>query len=226
MLAVRDLPAQRPVVQLRLEDDHGIGIPDRGGQEPLRVGGGGRDRHLHAGRVHVVGLGRVVVQLGRAHPAPVGHPNRQRELHLPARAPAVAPDVRDQLVESRVAERVVLHLADRPPAGHAEPDRGAHDPGLGERRVDAPVGPEAVAQPRRRSEDASGAPHVLAHDHDVLVALELDLEAVVDRLDERQLTHRAPSAARPGRRRTTWADSRTCGRRRARRRPAAPLRPR
>jgi hypothetical protein len=38
-------------------------------------------------------------------------------------------------------------------------------PALGERRVDAAVGAEAVAQPRRRSEDAAGAADVLAHDH-------------------------------------------------------------
>ena len=85
--------------------------------------------------------------------------------------------MRDQLVEARVAEGVVLHLAHRPQAGHAEPDRGAEDPGLRERRVDAAVGAEAVAQAGRRAEDAAGAPDVLAHDQHVVVALQLDVEA-------------------------------------------------
>ena len=48
----------------------------------------------------------------------------------PPRAPAVAADVRDQLVQRRVRERVVLHLDDRPPAGHARarPRRRASPP--------------------------------------------------------------------------------------------------
>ena len=135
------------------------------------------------------------MQLGRAHAAAVGHADRDRELHRPARAPAVAPDVRDQLVEARVAERVVLHLADGPPAGHAEPDRGAEDPGLGERRVDAAVRRRSgrAARPsrgRRRRRGRRPRPGPCTF----VVALQLDVEAVVDRLDERaaQLTEDPP----------------------------------
>ena len=117
------------------------------------------------------------MQLGRAHAAAVGHPHHERELHRAAGAPAVAPDVRDQLVEARVREGVVLHLAHRPPAGHAEADRGAEDPGLCERRVDAAVRAEAVAQPGGGAEDAARAADVLAHHHHVGIALELDVEA-------------------------------------------------
>ena len=84
------------------------------------------------------------MQLRRAHAAAVGHPYDQRELHRPARPPAVPADVRDQLVEARIREGVVLHFAHRPPAGHAESDRGPEDPGLRERRVHAAVGAELV----------------------------------------------------------------------------------
>src|SRR5205823_5168325 len=126
---------------------------------------------------------------GRANAAAVRHPDRDRELHLPARPPAIATDVRDQLVEARVAERVVLHLADGPPAGHAEAYGGAEDAGLGERRVEAAVGPEPVAEARRSAEDAAGATDVLAEHHHVRVALELRVERVVDGLDERQRSH-------------------------------------
>src|SRR5206468_1593233 len=101
---------------------------------------------------------------------------------LPARPPAVAADVRDQLIEAGVGERVVLHLANRAPTREAEPDGGAQDPGLGERRVDAAVGAEAVAQPGRGAEDTAGAPDILAHHHDGVVTRELDMERVVDRL--------------------------------------------
>ena len=127
VLALGHLAAGGAVDELRLEDHDRVGIADRRGQQPLRVGRRRRDRDLDAGRVHVVGLGRVVVQLGRAHAAAVRHPDRERELHPAAGAPPVAADVGDELVEARVAERVVLHLAHRPPARHAQADRGAED---------------------------------------------------------------------------------------------------
>ena len=215
VLAVRHLAALGPVDELRLEDHDRIGVADRGREQPLRVRGRRRDRDLDPGRVDVVGLGRVVVQLGRAHAAAVGHPDRDRERHRPARAPAVAADVGDQLVEAGIRERVVLHLADGPEARHAEPDRRAEDPGLGERRVDAAVGAEAVAQARSRAEDAAGAADVLAQHQHVRVALHLDVQGVVDRLDEQQLTHRGSSAARRDRARTTRAGRRARARRRA-----------
>ena len=194
MLPVRDVAAQRPVVELRLEHDDRIRVADGGGEEPLRVGRSGRNRHLHAGRVDVVGLGRVVVELRRAHPAAVGHPDHERKGHLPAGTPAVAAHVRDELIEARVRERVVLHLADGPEPRHAEPDRGAEDASLGERRVHAAVGTEAVAEPCRGAEDPSRPTHVLTHDEHRGIPLELDVEAVVDRLDDRELSHGVPSS--------------------------------
>ncbi len=151
------------------------------------------------------------MKLRRTHAAPVGHPYRDRELHRPAGAPPVAAHVRDQLVEARVAERVVLHLADGAEPGHAQADRAAQDAGLGERRVDAAIGPEAVEQTGGGAEDAARAAHVLAHHHDRVVARELDVQAVVDRLDDEEISQlrlRGCAAARQIRRRTTRADSR------------------
>jgi pyruvate/2-oxoglutarate/acetoin dehydrogenase E1 component len=43
----------------------------------------------------------------------------------------VPPDVRDELVEARIRERVVLHLRHGPPARHAQADGGTEDPGFG-----------------------------------------------------------------------------------------------
>ena len=107
--------------------------------------------------------------------------------------------MRDQLVEARIGERVVLHLDDRPPTRHAQADRRAEHARLGERRVDAPVGAEAVAQPGGGAEDAAGTADVLTEHHHVVVTCELGVQRVVDRLDERQLSHGACSPA--GRRR-------------------------
>src|SRR6266850_417175 len=118
------------------------------------------------------------------------------------------PDVRDQLIETGVGERVVLHLADGTPTGHAEPDCGAEDARFRERSVEATVGPEPVTQSRSGTKDAACTADVLAHHHHGRVTLQLDMEAVVDRLDDRTLSQ-ACLAARRDRSRTTQADRRT-----------------
>ncbi len=202
MLAFRHLAAGRAVHELRLEHDHGIWIADRRREQSLRVCRRRGDRHLHAGRVHVVGLGRIVVQLGRADAAAVRHPQRDRELHLTPRPPAVAADVVDQLVEAGIRERVVLHLADGAPSGHAQPDRRAEDPRLRQRRVDAAVGTEPVEEPCGRPEDTAGPADVLAHHQYRAVPCQLGVQAVVHRLDERQLSQANPHAASAAGRRT------------------------
>ena len=159
------------------------------------------------------------MQLGRAHTAAVRHAHDEGKLHLAAGPPPVAPHVRDQLVEAGIREGVVLHLAHGAPARHAEPDGGAEDARLGERRVEAAVRSEAVAQSCGRSEDAARTADVLAHHHHRRVTLELDVEAVVDRLDDGTLSQ-ACLAARRDRSRTTRADRRAHSRTAARRRPA------
>ena len=120
---------------------------------------------LTPGRVHVVRLGRVVVQLRRAHAAAVRHAHDDRELHLPAGAPAVAADVGDQLVEARIREarRTASRTRGASPAMH-RPTARAEDARLGERRVDAAVRAEALAQPGGGAEHAAGAADVLADD--------------------------------------------------------------
>ena len=106
----------------------------------------------------------------------------------------VAADVRDQLVEARIRERVVLHLDHRAPARHAQSDRGAEHARLGERSIDAAVGAEPVEQPGRGAEDAAGTADILAEHEHVVVTRELRMERVVHSLDERQVSHGEGSA--------------------------------
>ena len=223
---VRDLLLLGAVVELRLEDDDRVGVADSGREEPLRVGRRRRDRDLDPGRVHVVRLRRVVVELRRPDAPAVGHADRERNADRPARAPPVAADVVDELVERGVAEGVVLHLAHGAPAREAQADRRPEDPRLRERRVDAAVGAEALLQTGSGAEDAPEPSDVLAHDQDRRVALHLDVERVVHRLDEEPLSHRAPAGARRGRPQARAAVPRTRARTQARRRLAAPPRPR
>jgi hypothetical protein len=99
----------------------------------------------------------------------------------------------DQLVERRVAERVVLHLHHGAPAGHAEADRGSEDSRLGERGVDAALGTEPVLKARGGTKDPAELADVLSHHEDGRVALHLDVQRVVHRLDEQELAHEPAS---------------------------------
>ena len=56
-------------------------------------------------------------------------------------------------------------------------------------------GAEALLEPGGRAKDAAELPDVLAHDHDRVVALHLDVERVVHGLDEESLAHGATSVA-------------------------------
>ena len=217
--------------ELRFEDDDGVRGADRGRQQSLRVGRSGRHGDLHRG-VRVVRLRRVVVELGRSHASAVGHSNHEREAHLAAGPPAVAPHVRDELVEAGIRERVVLHLDHRAPAGHAEADSGSEYPGLGERRVDTAVRPEAVAQPGGRAEHSAEAPDVLAEHEHRLVPGKLDVQRVVDRLDEEEVArghrcgvHRCTLRSSSRSRASEAEDPHTHGQRRARGHPEARPRP-
>ena len=112
------------------------------------AGVGGR-HDAQAGGVGEVGLGRLGVVLDGADAAAVG--DADGDGHGDAALVAVAElgDLRDDLVEGGVDEAVELDLADGAVAAQGEPDRGADDARLGERRVDHPAVAEVVpAAPR------------------------------------------------------------------------------
>ena len=66
MLALGNVTPLAAIDELRLEHDDRVGVANCGSEQAFCVGRIRRDRDLHTRRVHVVGLGRVVVELGRA----------------------------------------------------------------------------------------------------------------------------------------------------------------
>src|SRR5213079_2244553 len=104
-------------------------------------------------------------------------------------------------------------------------DRRAEDPCLGERRVEAAIRPEPVAQSCRCAKHTARATDVLADDEHGRIALELDVERVVDRFDNREISHRGSSGARPDQMQMTRADRHTHARTEAPDQPAALPRP-
>ena len=123
------------------------------------------------GGVGEVGLGRLGVVLDRADAAAEGHADGQGHGDPPFVAVAQLGHLRDDLVEGGIDEAVELDLAHRPVAAHGQPDRGPDDPGLGQRRVDHAAVAEVLLQSLGDPEDAAQLPDVLAHEHDLGVAL-------------------------------------------------------
>src|SRR5690606_25019649 len=119
-------------------------------------------------------------------------------------------DVRDDLLEGRVAEGVELHLDDRAEPLHRQADREAGDPGLGQRGVEAALLAEVAGEPVGDPEDAAEAADVLAEDQDVLVGGEGVAQGPVERPGEGDLAHRVASVILSSSR-TISACSRSCG---------------
>src|SRR5262249_44438891 len=94
-----------------------------------------------------------------------------------------------------------LNLADGLESLRRHADAQAADQKLGERRVDDPLRPEALLQPGGRTEHAAVDADILAEHDDVLVVRHRAGERQVDRLDERELRHRALAPAPPAGRR-------------------------
>ncbi len=112
-----------PVQPLGLHEDDRVVGGDGGAQQPVGVGDGGRGDDVQTGRGHVVGLGGVAVVLHAADAAAVGDAHGDRHGQRAAGAVAHLRDVRDELLERRVGERVELHLHDRPQPVHGHADR-------------------------------------------------------------------------------------------------------
>ena len=78
-------------------------------------------------------------------------------------------ELRGDLVERGEDEPVELDLADRAEAAHREPDRGADDARLGERRVEHALVAELGLEALGDAEDAAERADVLAHEQHLLV---------------------------------------------------------
>ena len=119
--------------------------------------------------------------------------DRHRDGHGAAGAVAHLGDVRGDLLESGVGERVELHLGHGPEARHAQPHAEADDPRLREGGVEAAVVAIGRGQAVGDPEDAAGHPHVLAEDEHVRVGGDGVRERPVERGGKGDGAHRTSS---------------------------------
>lgn len=102
--------------------------------------------------------------LHAADPAGVGHPDDHGQLEGAPRTVMHLGHVADDLFEGRVGEGIELHLDDGPHAVHRHAHGHAHDPGFGQRGVEAALFAEGIHEAVGDAEDTAQAADVLAED--------------------------------------------------------------
>ncbi len=189
LVPVGDLPRHRAVDTFRLEEHHGVFVMDRGEEETLRVGGGGRDHDLQARRVGEVGLGALGVVETSLDPAAIRGPNDDMAGVLATGSVPELCELAHDLVERGIDEIEELDLGDglEPIEGHA--DRSPDDPGLGERSIEDPVLTKLLQQTLGRAEHPTVHTDVLAEEENVRVVAHRLLKAAINGLDQRQFGH-------------------------------------
>src|ERR1700677_896150 len=170
-----------PVPALRLEEDDRIGTRDGLEQEGGCVRWRGRRDDPEAWRVRVVRLGGITVVLDTADGAAVRDAHHDGQAHPAPGAVAQLGQVAGYLLERRVSERVELHLDHGDQAVHGHADRGADDPGLGQRGIKDPFLAEPRGQAVGHPEHSAEGPDILAEDEYPRVVLEGGAEGRVQR---------------------------------------------
>ncbi len=175
------------VAALGLVEDHRVVALDGLLDHPVGVLGVGAEHHAQPEGVREVGLVGLAVVLDRADAATHGDADDDGHLDGATRARVQLGQLGDDLVERRVDEAVELDLDDGPVAAQRQADRGAHDPGLGERGVDDAVLAEVLLEVLGDAEDAAELADVLALEDDLGVVLHGLAQAGVEGLGDRGL---------------------------------------
>jgi hypothetical protein len=172
-LGLRHL-ADHAIQRAVLENQHRIGIADRGLQQPARIGGRRRNRDFEAGQVHEPRLDGIGMMAAARLADAVRHPQGQRAVELAAEHVARLRDLVRDLVHRARHEIGEMHVDHGDQAGGGGAEGRAHDGRLRDRRVEDAVRAELVDQPSRDAErqaeddvlaDAEHAripPHLLA----------------------------------------------------------------
>ena len=128
------------------EEDHRIGIADRGLQQALVVGGRKRRDHLQAGDLRIPGRVILAVLGGDAGGGAVRPAEHDRAAHLAAGHVQRLGRGVDDLVDRLHGEVEGHEFDDRLQAGHRRTDADAGKAVLGDRRIDHAPGAEFLQQ--------------------------------------------------------------------------------
>src|SRR5713226_8995521 len=179
--------ALQRVVELVLDEDDGVVVPDRALQQALRVVRRRGDRHLQPRDVADPRLQALAVLRGGAARRSERRAHDERHLQLAARHVVDLRRLVAELVHDE-RQKVAEHdVDDGAQARHRSADTEPRDAGLRDRRVEHALRSELLDETREHLERRSGLRDVLADDEDGRVAAQLFRERLVDRLPEAQL---------------------------------------
>ncbi len=164
------------------EEDHRIGIADRGLEQALVIGGRERCDHLQARDLRVPGRIILAVLGGNARGRAVRTAEHDRTAHLAARHIQRFRCRVDDLVDRLHGEVERHELDDRLQAGHRRTDADTGKTMLGDRRIDHAPRAEFLQQPLRHLVGALIFGDLFAHDEDVGVAPHLFRHGIAQRL--------------------------------------------
>ena len=178
------------VLPLGLEEDHRVVVGDRLLDHPVAVVRVGAGYDLQTRGVRELGFWRLAVVLDGADATTERDPDHDRHRVDPVTTGVQLRHLRNDLVVGGIDEPVELDLDHGPVAPHRHPDRGAHDPRLGQRAVHHPICPEVLLQAVGDPEDPAEDTDVLPHQHDLGVVLHGAPQPGVERLRQRHRLRR------------------------------------
>ena len=158
------------------EDQHRVGIGDRGEQQPLGVIGGRRLDDLQAGHMRIPGLQALAVLRGRAGAGARGHADHQRHGDRAAEHEAQLGGLIDDLVGGAHAEIGEAQFHHGARASKGRTDAGCHDHRLRDRRIDDAILAEDVLQAFVLAGKTAFGTEVLAQRPDAVITLHLLLQ--------------------------------------------------
>ena len=178
-----------------LEEDHGIGIPHRGREQPFHVQRRrGRD-DLQAGNRHRPVLHALRMLGAEARPVAVRRADDERQRDLSRGHVAGLGDLVGDHVPADREEIGEHDLRDRSQPGHRRSHRRPDDRLLGNGRVSHAPGPEPLEEPEGGLEDSARSADVLAEEDHALVARHLLRNAGGDGVPVGQFRHDDPPSA-------------------------------
>ena len=155
-----------------LEDQHRVGIAQRGPQHAAGVLERGRGNDADAGNVGVPPFEAVRVLGSELATGTGGHADDERHVALPTGHVQQRGRVVDDLVEGEQAEVDRHDLDDRPHPADGRTDACTDECRLRQGCVTDSLGPELLEQPEAHGEAATVTADVLAHQEHPVIALE------------------------------------------------------
>ena len=187
--------ALRWIERFVLEEDDGIGIADRGGEQPDDVAWVRGGHHLEPGNHHRPVLDALAMLGAEAGARAIGGAHHERAFELAVRHVAALRELVGDIVEAHRKKIREHDLGDGLEPRHCRAHGGAQDSLLGNRTVAHALWAELFVEADRGLEHAASLGHVFAEEDDVGIARHLLGDAAGDRIAVGQFRHAKPPSA-------------------------------